>query len=212
MFSPDGTLISASAAPHCGVFSGYNLEPEYCLSLLALSKIQKAIAPHEDLLTIVKRRKLQWFPWTCLPFVRSGQNHLAKHSERGQKTTSQGRRKKRWEDNIREWTGLEFAESQKGSREQRKMEETGCVKSPVVPQQRGTQDGVYKPQFLKRKESRSGSNRDPSADQPSAFTARPHRLTGWKQSGLVPRYHYTQTPRGQGTGEGEVGKEEASLM
>ena len=25
----------------------------------------------------------------------------------------QGRQKKRWEDNIREWTGLEFAESQR---------------------------------------------------------------------------------------------------
>ena len=24
--------------------------------------------------------------WTCLPFVRSGQNHLARHSEKGKKT------------------------------------------------------------------------------------------------------------------------------
>ena len=24
--------------------------------------------------------------WSCLPFVRSGQNHLARHSERGKKT------------------------------------------------------------------------------------------------------------------------------
>ena len=24
--------------------------------------------------------------WTCLPFIRSGQNHLARHSERGKKT------------------------------------------------------------------------------------------------------------------------------
>ena len=24
--------------------------------------------------------------WTCLPFIRSGQNHLARHSERGEKT------------------------------------------------------------------------------------------------------------------------------
>ena len=34
-----------------------------------------------------------------------------------------GRQRKRWEDNIREWTGLELA---KFSGEQRKMEETGC--------------------------------------------------------------------------------------
>ena len=45
--------------------------------------------------------------WSCLPFIRSGQNHLARHSERGKKT----RQRKRWEDNIREWTGLEFVKS-----------------------------------------------------------------------------------------------------
>ena len=48
--------------------------------------------------------------WSCLLFIRSGQNHLARHSERGKKT---GWQKKRWEDNIREWTGLEFAKSQR---------------------------------------------------------------------------------------------------
>ena len=47
--------------------------------------------------------------WSCLPFIRSGQNHLARHSERGKQTS---RQRKRWEDNIREWTGLEFGKSQ----------------------------------------------------------------------------------------------------
>ena len=32
----------------------------------------------------------------------------------------------RWEDNIREWTGLEFAKVPEGSGEQGKMEETDC--------------------------------------------------------------------------------------
>ena len=32
------------------------------------AKIQQAIGPHEDLLTFVKRRRLQW---SCLPFIRS---------------------------------------------------------------------------------------------------------------------------------------------
>ena len=44
------------------------------------------------------------------PVIRSGQNHLARHIERGRR---QGRQRKRWEDNIREWTGLEFAMSQR---------------------------------------------------------------------------------------------------
>ena len=48
--------------------------------------------------------------WSCLPFIRSGQNHLARHSERGRK---QGRQRKRWQENIREWAGLEFAKSQR---------------------------------------------------------------------------------------------------
>ena len=56
------------------------------------AKIQQAIGPHEDLI-IIKRCKLQHFKemqtaavWSCLRFIRSGQNHLARHSERGKKT------------------------------------------------------------------------------------------------------------------------------
>ena len=49
------------------------------------AKIQQAIGPHEDLLAIVRRRKLQWYGHIA-PFIRSGQNHLARHSERGKKT------------------------------------------------------------------------------------------------------------------------------
>ena len=41
------------------------------------AKIQQAIGPHKELLTIV---------WSCFPFIRSGQIHLARHSERGKKT------------------------------------------------------------------------------------------------------------------------------
>ena len=52
------------------------------------AKIQQATGPHEDLLTTVKRRKLS-VVWTCLPFIRSVQNHLAYHlawhSEKGKK-------------------------------------------------------------------------------------------------------------------------------
>ena len=49
------------------------------------AKIQQAIGPYEELLNIVKRRKLQWV-WSCFPFIGSGQNHLARHSERRKKT------------------------------------------------------------------------------------------------------------------------------
>ena len=70
--------------------------------------------------------------WSCLPFIRSRQNHLARHSEGGRR---HGRQKKRWEDSIRKWTGIEFAKSQRtvengGKKErkkkEKKKEETGC--------------------------------------------------------------------------------------
>ena len=73
------------------------------------AKIQQAIGPHEDSLTIVKRRKLQWYGYV------SRSSGLAKTILQG--TVKGGRRhsrqRKRWEDNIREWTGLEFGKSQK---------------------------------------------------------------------------------------------------
>ena len=73
------------------------------------AKIQQAIGPHEDFLAIVKRCKLQWYGHV------SRSSGLAKTVFQG--TMKGGRRKgrqrKRWEDNIMEWTGLEFAKSQK---------------------------------------------------------------------------------------------------
>ena len=72
------------------------------------ARIQQAIGPHEDL-TIVKRRKLQWYGHV---FRSSG---LAKNILQGtvKERRRQGRQKKRWEDNIRGWTGLEIAKSQR---------------------------------------------------------------------------------------------------
>ena len=71
------------------------------------AKIQQAIGPHEDLLTIVKRRKLQRYGDV------SRSSGLAKTILLGtvKGGRRQGRQTKRWEDNIREWTGLEFAKS-----------------------------------------------------------------------------------------------------
>ena len=63
--------------------------------------------------------------WTCFPFIRSGQNTV----KRGRR---QGRQKKRWED-IWEWTGLEFAKSQRAVKNREKWRKL-VVKSPAVPQ------------------------------------------------------------------------------
>ena len=45
----------------------------------------------------------------------------------------QGRQKKRWKDNIREWTDLEFAKSEKAVENREKWTKM-VVKSSVVPQ------------------------------------------------------------------------------
>ena len=71
-------------------------------------KIQQAIGPHEDL-TIEKRRKLQWYGHvSCTSGLAKTILHGTVKGGR-----RQGRQKKRWEDNIGEWTGLEFARSQR---------------------------------------------------------------------------------------------------
>ena len=68
---------------------------------------------------------------SCLPFIRSGQNNLARRSERGEEDKAD--RKKRWEDSIREWTGLEFAKSKRAV-ENREIWRKLVAKSSVVPQ------------------------------------------------------------------------------
>ena len=47
----------------------------------------------------------------------------------------QDRQKKRWEDNVREWTSLEFAKSQRAVENREKKWRKVVVKSSVVPEQ-----------------------------------------------------------------------------
>ena len=68
------------------------------------TRIENATGPYEDLLTSVKRHKLKWYRHT----TRS--SGLAKTILQGtvQGGRQTGRLKKRWEDNIKEWTGLQW--------------------------------------------------------------------------------------------------------
>ena len=73
----------------------------------------------------VEKRKLQWYGHV------SRSSGLAKAILQGtvkgivKGGRRQGRQKKRWEENIREWTGLEFA-NPRGQWRTEKMEEIGC--------------------------------------------------------------------------------------
>ena len=89
------------------------------------AKIQQAIGPHEDLLTIVKRQKLQCY------------DHVSRSSGPA-KTILQGEehkadQKKRREDNIEQWTGLDPIKSQRAVENREKWTKL-VVKSSVVPQ------------------------------------------------------------------------------
>ena len=61
--------------------------------------------------------------WSCPPFIKSGQNHLARLSEMRKKTRQTeeevGRKKNG------EWRGLRFAKSQRAVQNREKKEETG---------------------------------------------------------------------------------------
>ena len=85
------------------------------------AKIQHAIGPHEDLLTIAKRRKLQWYGHV---FRSSG---LAKIILPGtvKGGRKQGRERKRWEDNNQGVDRPRVRQVPESNGEQRKMEETG---------------------------------------------------------------------------------------
>ena len=94
------------------------------------SRISTAIGAHDSLLSIVKKRKMTWYGHV----TRS--TGLAKTILQGTVPggRQRGRQKKRWEDNIKEWTGLSFADSQKVAHDRCRWREI-VTKSSVVPLQ-----------------------------------------------------------------------------
>ena len=70
-----------------------------------------------------KETKTAVMVWSCFPFIRSGQNHLARHSDRGKKT------RQTEEEAGRQHQGMDrpgVRQVPEGSGEQGKMEQTGC--------------------------------------------------------------------------------------
>ena len=80
-------------------------------------------------LTIVKRRKFRWYGHVSCSsgLARTISQGTAKGRRR------QGRQRKRWDDNIRDWTGLKLAKSQRAAENREKWRKP-IVKSSVVPQ------------------------------------------------------------------------------
>ena len=91
-------------------------------------KIQVAIGEYDELLTLVKKRKLRWFGYV------SRFSGLAKTILQGtvKGKRKRSRQKKMWEDNIKEWTGIDFASSTR-SAENRTRWKGIVANSSVVP-------------------------------------------------------------------------------
>ena len=68
--------------------------------------------------------------WSCLWLISSGQNHLARHSERGKKTRQTEEEVGRKYQGM---TGLEFVKSQRAVENTEKWRKL-VAKSSVVPQ------------------------------------------------------------------------------
>ena len=88
----------------------------------ARAKIQQVIGPHEDLITIVKRRKLQWYSHV------SRSSGLAKTILQG--TVKRRKKTRQTEEEVgRQHQGMDrpgVRQVPEGIGEQGKMEETGC--------------------------------------------------------------------------------------
>ena len=84
---------------------------------IVCSKIQAAIGPCEDLLTTVKKevtmlRTCDQIKW---PLQKVLQGTVPGERKRG-------RQKKRWENNIKEWTGLDFYISQRADEDRQRWQ------------------------------------------------------------------------------------------
>ena len=90
--------VGALAAFRAFVVCSLHVYKDHFTKEKVRAKIQQAIGPHEDLLTIVKRRKLQWYCHV------SRLSDLAKIILYGivRGGRRQGRQRRRWENNIGE--------------------------------------------------------------------------------------------------------------
>ena len=94
------------------------------------NRIQNAIGMNDGLLSMVKKRKLRWYDHI------SRSSGMAKTVLQGtvKGARRRGRQKKKWEDNIKEWTGMEFGDSLRATKDREGWK--GIVStSPVVPRQ-----------------------------------------------------------------------------
>ena len=93
------------------------------------AKIQQAVGPLKNLLTIINRGKLKWYGHV---YHSSGLGKIILQDS-GKGGKRQCRRKNWLQDSIREWTVLELIKSQRAVENREKLRKL-VAKSSVVPQ------------------------------------------------------------------------------
>ena len=93
------------------------------------NRIQNANGVHDDLLTMVKKLKLRWYGHTSRSSGMA--KTILQRTVKGARR--RGRQKKRWEGNIKEWTGMGFGDSLRAA-EDREGWKGIVAMSSVVPQ------------------------------------------------------------------------------
>ena len=116
-----------------------------------MQKIQGAIGPYEGILTTVEKRKLRWFGHV----IRSSGlcKKIVQDTVPGKR--KRGRQKKRWEDNIGEWTCLDFNSSQRAAEDRQRWQKSiadvnsGVHTTLMVPGHRKEQERLISASSLK---------------------------------------------------------------
>ena len=88
-------------------------------------RIPQAIGPYVDLLTIIRTRKLRWYGHVTR-ICGLAKTILQGIVEGGRR---RGRPRKLWSDNIKERTGLNFAESQRAAQDREEWSRLVAVSS-----------------------------------------------------------------------------------
>ena len=109
----------------CSGFNMWHFLKFVVRGFLRVLRFLPLTGPYKELLTIVKQRKLQWYGH----ITRS--SGLAKTFLQGtvQGGRRRGRQRKRWEDNIWEWTGLGLSDTVRKAEEReewRRLVVTSC--------------------------------------------------------------------------------------
>ena len=100
-----------------------------CYPWGGLQEDPSSIGEYDELLTLVKKRKLRWFGHVSRSFGLA--KTILQGTVKGKR--KRGRQKKRLEDNIKEWTEMDFSSST-GAAETRKRWKGIVANSAVVPQ------------------------------------------------------------------------------